>query len=185
MSNNRRIRGNIKASTDLFEGIRSPIESYVGIWTPTFKELAPSLPEALIHWGHGGAMATVLFAMGGIGTYLGWQIRMGNGEDSYWFTLNKTAREMHPVVMGLATFFFLLGGQGGLVLLATQGKDILHSDHALTAFIGLGLLFIQALLPRLFDKTDAARTAHAFLGTATMGVLLLHAYNGLNLGMSF
>lgn len=133
----------LKASTEIFEAVRGPIESYVNIWTPTFKEYAPLLPEAIVHWGHGAAMATVLVAMGGIGTFLGWQIRLGNGENTYSFTLDKSAREMHPIIMGLATFFFLLGGQGGLVLLATQGKDILHSDHALTAFVGLGLLAVQ------------------------------------------
>ena len=142
-------RSSLKASTDIFEGIRAPAEGYVGIWTPYFKEIAPSLPEALVHWGHGGAMLTVLLAMGGIGSFLGWQIRLGNGEESYSFTLNKSAREMHPIIMSLATFFFLLGGQGGLVLLATQGKGILHSDHALTAFLGLSLLAVQVTITML------------------------------------
>lgn len=148
---------NLKASTEIFEGIRGPVESYVNIWVPLFKDIQPSVPEALIHWGHGGAMATVLFAMGGIGTFLGWQMRLGNGSNVYSFTMGKTAREMHPIIMGLASFFFLLGGQGGLVLLATQGKDILHSDHALTAIIGLGLLAVQVryfLFDTMFVKGD-------------------------------
>lgn len=35
------------------------------------------VPDWLVHWGHPGNMAVVLFAMGGYGAgYLGWQIRL-------------------------------------------------------------------------------------------------------------
>merc|ERR1711871_1705322 len=146
------------------EGIREPVENYVGIWTPMFAQAKEmGVPDLLIHWGHGAAMGTVLVAMGGIGAFLGYQVRAGNGAGEYWFTLGKTAREPHPLIMGLMAFFFLLGGQGGLVLLATQ-----------------------AALPLLFEsKGEAARTAHATLGTATMAALFVHAFNGVNLGLSF
>ena len=125
--------------------------------------------------------------MGGIGTFLGWQIRQGNGNAEYFFTLGKTAREQHPLIMGLATFFFLLGGQGGLVLLATQGKPILESPHAITAVVGLSLLFVQALLPLLFSKENGSnfRTLHALLGSSTMVALVIHGFNGYILGSSF
>lgn len=37
------------------------------------------VPEWLVHWGHPGNMAVVLFAMGGYGAaYLGWQIRVSD-----------------------------------------------------------------------------------------------------------
>jgi hypothetical protein len=41
----------IKASTEIFESIRQPIESYVGIWVPMFQTM--TLPDYLVHWGHG------------------------------------------------------------------------------------------------------------------------------------
>ena len=101
------------------------------------------MPEALLRWGHGAAMSTVLVTMGGAGTYLGWQIRNGNGNKKFAVALNKTAKEEHPKIMALAALFFLLGGQGGLVSLALQQHDILRSTHATTAVLGLSLLAVQ------------------------------------------
>lgn len=100
---------------DASEGAKGAVESYVNLFIPMFKQAqeAGLAPDVAIKWGHGAAMATVLFAMGGIGTFLGWQIRLGGGSNTYAFTLGKTAREQHPLIMGLAFFFFLLGGQGG------------------------------------------------------------------------
>ena len=125
--------------------------------------------------------------MGVIGAYMGWQIRLGNGEDVTPLTLGETIREAHPKIIGGAFFFFLLGGQGGLVLLDAQDKSILESPHAMTAVLSVVLLTAQALLPKLFATENGAlaRNVHAYLGTATMAVLFAHMATGLNLGLSF
>ena len=69
------------------------------------------VPEFVAHWLHPINMGVVLFAMGGYGSYLGWQIRAGNGGDE---TLTgDAAADLHPKLMAGMTFFFLLGGQGG------------------------------------------------------------------------
>lgn len=130
-------------------------------------------------------MATVLFTMGGYGAFLGWQTRLGNGGTVYPLSLGEAARELHPKLMGLALFFFLLGGQGGLVLLATAGEPILQSAHSSTAVIGIALLLSQAVLGVKMGASDAGRTAHAYLGTGTLLALVGHAYYGLQLGTSF
>lgn len=169
------------------EAVEPAVSAYVGIWTPLFLSAKESglAPELLLHWGHGAAMGTVLLAMGGYGAFLGWQTRLGNGEEVYPLSLGQTARELHPTLMGLALFLFLLGGQGGLVLLATAGKPILQSAHSSTAVVGLGLMAAQAALGLNMGKSENGRTAHAVLGTGTLLVLLVHLYFGLGLGASF
>merc|ERR1719152_188991 len=123
--------------------------------------------------------------MGGYGAFLGWQTRFGNGGEVYALSLGEAARELHPKLMGLALFFFLLGGQGGLVLLATAGEPILTSAHSSTAVIGIGLLLAQAVLGATMGGSEAGRSVHAYLGSATLLALVAHAYNGLQLGLAF
>lgn len=163
------------------------LEGYANFWVPYFQTArdAGIAPDFLIHWGHAGAMAAVLCSMGLIGSWMGWQIRSGNGNDVNALTLGETVREAHPKIMAGMAFFFLLGGQGGLVLNAVQGNPVLESTHALTATAGLAALAVQALLPLLFDKGSTYRTAHAYLGTGTIALFFAHMVTGLQLGFSF
>ena len=75
-------------------------------------------------------MATVLLAMGGYGTFLGWSTRLGNGSAVYPLSLGQTAAALHPQLMGLALFLFFLGGQGGGRQWEILGDQIL-SDHGM------------------------------------------------------
>eukprot|EP00565_Helicotheca_tamesis_P002088 CAMPEP_0185733160 /NCGR_PEP_ID=MMETSP1171-20130828/18570_1 /TAXON_ID=374046 /ORGANISM="Helicotheca tamensis, Strain CCMP826" /LENGTH=241 /DNA_ID=CAMNT_0028402801 /DNA_START=51 /DNA_END=776 /DNA_ORIENTATION=- len=181
--------GQTNMQMSIFDGVKGPVQSYVDIWTPMFHAAQDTglVPDFLLHWGHGAAMASVLLSMGVIGAYMGWQIRLGNGEDVTSLTLGETIREAHPKIIGGAFFFFLLGGQGGLVLLDFQGKTILESPHAMTALLSVVLLATQALLPKLFASKNGqtARDVHAYLGSATMVALFAHLATGVNLGLSF
>jgi Protein of unknown function (DUF4079) len=171
----------------LFDSVAEPIQSYVNIWTPLFVQAqeAGLVPDFLLRWGHGAAMASVLLSMGLIGSWMGWQIRLGNGNVVNALSLGETMRVAHPKIMGGAFFFFLLGGQGGLVLLDTQGGTILQSSHAVTAVIGMSLLGVQALLPVFFDKSPAVlRSVHAYLGSAILMLLFAHLVSGVQLGLS-
>lgn len=92
-------------ATQLMIANLEPLRDYVNFWAELFKPL--NLPEPLVHWGHGAAMTTVLVAMGGIGTFLGWKIRQGDGAAQYAFTLGKTAREQVSVSYLLTQSFVL------------------------------------------------------------------------------
>jgi hypothetical protein len=127
------------------DGLVPAFEAYSDIWTPALFSLG--VPDFILHWGHGAAMFTVLAAMGGYGTYLGWQTRLGNGDDVLPLNLGKPNRAMHSTLMPVMVLMFLLGGQGGFVLLRGQGQPILESPHASTAVIGLSLLFLQERAP--------------------------------------
>merc|ERR1719162_1254393 len=120
--------------------------------------------------------------MGGYGTFLGWTTRLGNGAEVYPLNLGYTSRALHPILMGAALFFFFLGGQGGLVLLALSGTPLLQSAHSSTAVLGLGLMAAQAGLGVTMKNDETKRTVHAFLGTGVMLLLLVHMYFGLELG---
>jgi hypothetical protein len=168
------------------EGLVNGMTSYFSLFSPTLKGL--NLPPFLLHWFHGINMGIVLFAMGGYGTYLGWNIR-SNPKDKFETAplpvplagsiadLGKSTSEMHSTLMSAMGFIFFLGANGGLVLSLVQDKPITDSVHFTTAMIGFAMLAIQGSLTKLFAGQNAhvARTAHAFFGTATMLLFLFHA----------
>nr|XP_029119764.1 uncharacterized protein LOC105042947 isoform X2 [Elaeis guineensis] len=126
-----------------------------------FVELVKTwnLPDWLVHWGHPGNMAVVLFAMGGYGTYLGFRIRLSKDASylSYSILLLKDekakAKDLHPKLLGGMFFFFALGATGGITALLTSNKPIFESPHAVSGFIGLSLLTVQSILPVLFETS--------------------------------
>lgn len=138
------------------------------------------VPEWLVHWGHPGNMATVLFAMGGYGAgYLGWQIRLSEDGD-----VIAKAKDMHPKLSLGMFIFFALGAVGGMMSLIMQDKPIFESPHVWTGLIGLSLLSFQAMLPLFFAESRDSRSVHAYLGSAILALFLVHAGLGLKLGLS-
>ncbi|XP_078155644.1 translation initiation factor [Carex rostrata] len=156
---------------DVVESIFGPFVDLVKTW---------SLPEWLVHWGHPGNMAVVLFAMGGYGTYLGFRIRLSKDPEE-----KAKAKDLHPKLLAGMFFFFALGATGGITALLTSDKPIFESPHAVSGAIGLGLLTIQSILPALFKDYPGLRVAHGLLGSSIMTIFLIHAAFGLQLGLSF
>ncbi|CAH1452053.1 unnamed protein product [Lactuca virosa] len=147
-----------------------------------FVDLVKSwdLPGWLVHWGHPGNMAVVLFAMGGYGTYLGFRIRFSDNVDE-----KAMAKDLHPKLLAGMFFFFALGATGGVTSLLTSDRPILESPHAVTGLIGLTLLALQTTLPTLFEGNPGLRNVHGILGSGIMTLFLVHAALGLQLGLSY
>mmetsp|Transcript_20907 Transcript_20907/g.62326 ORF Transcript_20907/g.62326 Transcript_20907/m.62326 type:complete len:293 (-) Transcript_20907:41-919(-) len=147
-------------------------------------ELLGGKDSALEHWIHPANMAIVLIAMGGIGSYVGWQIRQARlaGEPTGEITAPLGAR--HELIMGLMTFFMTAGGIGGMLFTLYEGRPLLQSPHALTGCVSMLLLYAQAFLGFQMKNDDSLRSAHSVLGSLTMGVFALHLVYGVVLGIS-
>ncbi|RZB72504.1 uncharacterized protein LOC114381049 [Glycine soja] len=156
-------------------------EAVTSVFGP-FVELVKSwnLPDWLVHWGHPGNMAVVLFAMGGYGTYLGFRIRYSDNLEE-----KAKAKDLHPKLLAGMFFFFALGATGGVTALLTSDKPIFESPHAVTGVIGLALLTIQTILPTLFEGNPGLRNVHGILGSGIMTLFLVHFALGLQLGFSY
>lgn len=159
-------------------GAVNPFKDFLQGQADFFSTL--NLPDWLVHWGHPGNMAVVLFAMGGYGAlYLGWQIRLTDD-----IKLKQKAMDLHPKLAGGMAVFFALGSMGGMMSLLMQHQDPFQSSHFVTGMLGLSALAFQAMLPLFFNDDPQARNMHAFLGTGVMALFFIHAALGLQLGLS-
>ncbi|CAA7042130.1 unnamed protein product [Microthlaspi erraticum] len=154
------------------------VRSVIGPFVEIVKSL--NLPDWLVHWGHPGNMAVVLFAMGGYGTYLGFRIRYSDDIEE-----KAKAKDLHPKLLAGMFFFFAAGATGGITSLLTSDKPIFESPHAVSGFIGLALLTIQTVLPSLFKDKPELRSVHGILGSGIMTLFVVHAALGLQLGLSY
>ncbi|KAM1037587.1 hypothetical protein ACFX2C_032391 [Malus domestica] len=144
----------------------------------------------LVHWGHLGSMAVVLFAMGGYGTYLGYQIRFLDDVEE-----KANAKDLHPKLLaGMFSSLLLEQLEGQIqqkvhflcfVLRRNLICIYVCIPHAVTGLIGLSLLTIQTILPALFEGKPKLRTVHGVFGTGIMTLFVVHAALGLQLGLSY
>ncbi|QDZ21155.1 DUF4079 domain-containing protein [Chloropicon primus] len=178
------VGGSLLASAGLVGShvLVEPLTAYFNaIGVPVIEFLHP--PEWVLHWFHAINMGIVLAAMGGYGAYLGYQIRGGKGSTEAFG--GELVRELHPKLMLGMTFFFFLGGQGGLVFTIMEHRPLLESPHAISALSGLGLLGLQGVIGATMKGKPGARTLHTYLGSSIMALLVAHAGLGIANGLSF
>jgi len=157
---------------DFLHPIVDPIADY-------FASLG--IPEPITHWGHPLMMGIVVFVLGTFVAVAGWRGRSATDEEV------KTQNKLnHRKLAPFLTLFLALGYTGGILSLVMQGQPILESPHFWTGSVVLVLLGLNGAISitKFGGEKPSLRTLHAYLGTAALALLFVHAFLGLNLGLS-
>ncbi len=138
-------------------------------------------PDVIVHWGHPVMMGIVVVMIGSFTAIKGWTSRLSSEAE-----VVKDSRYKHKKAALWMTTFISLGYIGGVLSLVMQDQPIFESPHFWTGTIAIGLLMINgALSLTKFLGKPSLRTTHAYLGSAAIAILVVHAFLGLNLGLSF
>lgn len=147
-------------------------------WFSTFN-----MPEPVIHWGHPLMMGIVIFVVGSYVADQGWKIRAKKDGDQEALVKYKQAhRTMAPLMFA----FLAMGYTGGVLSMVMQEQSLFASPHFWTGTSVLALLGLNGAISAVGFGQDkgTARTIHAYLGTAALLVMVVHAAFGLKLGLS-
>ena len=139
------------------------------------------IPEPIVHWGHPLMMGIVVFAMGSFVGMSGWRGRVIENQNAA-----LESKSLHRKLAPWMFLFILLGSTGGVLSLVMQNQPILASPHFWTGGVAIALLGSNAIisLTKFGGNKSALRTVHAYLGSAALCVLFLHAIFGFKLGIS-
>ncbi|MGC1307157.1 MAG: DUF4079 domain-containing protein [Phormidesmis sp.] len=138
------------------------------------------LPEPIVHWGHPVMMAIVVFVMGGAAAFAGWQGRLATDTG-----VAVEQKQTHAKIAPLMYLFIVLGAAGGILSLVMQDKPILESPHFWTGMGAIALLTTNAAIAvtKFGDNNATLRAAHAYIGSAALALLVVHAIFGTQLGL--
>jgi hypothetical protein len=139
------------------------------------------IPEPIVHWGHPTMMGIVIFVMGSFVGLAGWRGRMITD-----MAMAMKSRTDHRKLAPGMFLFIATGYTGGVLSLVMQHQPILESPHFWTGSIVLILLATNGVisLAGFGSNKSVMRTIHAYLGSAALCLLFLHAVLGLKLGLA-
>ena len=139
------------------------------------------IPEPIVHWGHPLMMAIVVFVMGSFVGFVGWRGRIVKDKDIADKSLNS-----HRTLAPWMFLFMALGYTGGVLSLVMQHQPILSSPHFWSGSMVLLLLLVNGTIAvtGFGNNKVTLRTVHAYLGSAALCLLFVHAILGLKLGLA-
>lgn len=144
-----------------------------------------NMPDWLVQWGHPGMMSFMVLGMGVPGATLGWLGRLNDNKPE-----GVKQKQTHENIMLAFAMLAALGGFGGTISVAMQGYDVWQSPHAKSAAAILAFLAANAIIAYSGFSVGndgspkgrlQGRKLHAYLGSATMAVFLIHAYLGVKI----
>jgi magnesium-transporting ATPase (P-type) len=138
-----------------------------------------NIPQPIVQWGHPAMMGIVIFVMGTFTAWIGWRGRLARDPKAA-----RGALGFHALLAPFLFTFIALGYVGGVLSLVMQDKPIFSSVHFLTGTLVVGLLGANGLIAASGFAAGKLRTIHAYLGTAALALLFIHAFMGLRLGLS-
>lgn len=139
------------------------------------------IPEPIVHWGHPLMMAIVIFVMGSFVGFVGWRGRIVTDK-----VIASKSLADHRTLAPWMFLFMALGYIGGVLSLVMQHQPVTESPHFWTGSTLLVLLGINGAIA-LFGfrgNNGTFRTLHAYLGSAALCMMVIHALLGFRLGIS-
>lgn len=139
------------------------------------------IPEPIVHWGHPAMMGIVIFVMGTFTAWAGWQGRIAEAQDT-----QIEQRSKHRKLAPWLFTFIALGYVGGVLSLVMQDQPVFESPHFWTGSLVVSLLGLNGVISatKFGGGQESLRTAHAYLGSMALIVMVIHALLGLKLGLA-
>jgi hypothetical protein len=140
-----------------------------------------NLPEVVVHWGHPLMMGIVVFVMGSFVGLAGWRGRTVTDP-----AISSESRLAHRKLAPWLFLFITAGYTGGVLSLVMQQQPILESPHFWTGSAAVILLGVNGLISGsgFLGNRSSLRTTHAYVGSAVLSLLFIHAVLGLRLGLT-
>lgn len=151
------------------------------------SSLRAKMPAEAIRWFHPLVFSGLTLSLGLAGLKYGIDIKKFRQKRGVTAKDYKTARDLHPQLMGALLVTAIIGTQSGLFSALALKVPLLESWHSVSAVALTAGLAGQAVTGKMLHsdgRNDVLRTAHRIFGIGSMSILFAHLATGLQLALS-